>query len=405
MQRLIESLARLRALRVSNRSEVTLPAEEGNGRRRIAILHFGQAEETVLEIHPPEQPDAATVFATTSDRPGAVFELPLKPLAGAVEAKPGTEGTPAAADATLVSLAALPDSVEELRNPMLTTIDPESLQGILISPATGAEIFLGREKGGQWLYRNETGKMVPANEFTLYNLLKAITGTKVQTFVTDAAVDLAPYGLDRPSLSLRFTSFGNEGFELVLGRSLDGSWHAMRTGVPTVMKLDDEFIHRVSTRIHEWRRPAVWTLHQVDIKGIERVMEGQPPLLLEYDFFQQSWKARVNGVDRSAELADARANQLLKLLVELHARSWLAPDHPEANRALARPALRISLAVSTRGAGGESSGITRRELVVAPATDSPENRIFYCRVNGDPHPFLLGEETVRRLAVDLFGDD
>ncbi len=405
VRRLIESLARLRALRVSNRSDVTLPAEEGNGRRRIAIRHFGQAEEAVLEIYPPEVPDAASVFATISDRPGAVFELPLKPLSPGLDATPGAEGAPAAPDASLVSLAALPDTVEELRNPMLTTIDPESLQGILIAPATGTEIFLGREKGGKWLYRNEEGKMVPANEFTLFRLLKAVTVTKVQSFVTDAAVDLAPYGLDRPSLSLRFTSFGNEGFELILGRSLEGTWHAMRTGVPTVMKLDDEFIHQISTHLHEWRKPAVWTIHQVDIKGIERVVESQPPLLLEYDFFQQTWKARVNGVDRSAELASARANQLLKLLVELQTQSWLSPDHAEANRALARPVLRFSLAVETRNAAGESNGISRRELLVAPASDSPANRIFYCRVNRDPHPFLLDAETVRRLAVDLFGDD
>ena len=404
VRKLIEDLSKLRAFRVANRSEVTLPADGANGRRRIAIKHFGQKEEVVLEIYPPKIPEADTLFAyaTVSDRPGAVFELPLKPLPGLTDPVPEEAAAPAAA---LVSLAGLPDTVNERRNPMLTNIDPESIQGILITPSTGKETFLMREKGTSWSYRNEAGRMAPANEITLYRLLKAVTGTKVLGFVTDAAMDLTPYGLDRPSLSIRFTSFGGEGFELVFGRSLDGIWYAMRTGVPTVMKLDDQFIREISTHLYEWRQPQVWSIPQVDIKGIERIMEGRPPLFLEYDFYQQGWKAKVNGIDRSAELVTERANQLLKLLVGLQSQGWLAPDDEAANRALATPAMKFALAVATVDAQGERSGVAPRQLLIAPASDSPENRIFYCRVDADPYPFLLGVETVRRLAVDLFGDD
>jgi hypothetical protein len=307
----------------------------------------------------------------------------------------------------MVSVAALPDTVNELRNPMLTNLDVTSLQGILIAPATGPQILLARDsaKGARWQYRTASGKMEPANDFTLVRLLRAATTTKVLSFVTDAAVDLAPYGLDRPSLSLRFASFGNEGFELIFGRSVDGTWHAMRTGTATVMKLDDQFIREIGTNLWEWRQPAVWTFPQVDLTGIDRTVEGQPPLSLEYRWAEQLWKAKVNGIDRSAELATERANQLLKLLANLQTENWLAPDDLNANRALARPVMSFALAVKTVDQDGEFSGTKRLTLNLAPASDSPDNRIFYGRTGSDPHPFVLGVDTVRRLAVDLFGDD
>ena len=415
--KLINDLGRLRALRVANKSEVTLPSGDAPGHRSIALKHFGQNEEVVLEIYPPKLPESDSVFATVSDRPGTVFELPLKTIAPAAlttetpDPKPAPSPNPLVKEApaadTLVSVAGLPDTVNELRNPMLTNLDVTSLQGILIAPATGTQIFLARDpgRGARWHYRTASGKMELANDFTLARLLRAATTTKVLSFVSDAAVDLAPYGLDRPSLSIRFVSFGNEGFELIFGRSVDGTWYAMRTGIPTVMKLDDQFIREIGTNPWEWRQPAVWAFSQVDLTGIDRIVEGQPPLSLEYRWAEQLWKAKINGIDRSAELVTERANQLLKLLANLQTENWRSPDDLSANRALARPVMTFALAVKTVDENGEFSGTTRLTLTLAPASDSPDNRIFYGRTGSDPHPFVLGVDTVRRLAVDLFGDD
>lgn len=398
VKKLIEDLFKLRALKVADRSELTLPADETNGRQRIALKHFGQAEEVVLEILPPATPEADSAYATVSDRPGTVFELPLKPIA------PGLGDSDASPDDVLVSLAGLPDTVNELRNPMLTNIDVESLQGILIAPATAPEILVAREKGRPWQFRNGT-RMEPLNELTLFRLLKALTRTKVAAFVSDAAVNLAPYGLDRPSLALRFVSFGNDGFELLFGQARDGTWHAMRAGIPTVVKLDDEFIREISTHPWQWRQPSIWSIPAVDLAGIVRTMEGRPPLELEYSLVADSWQAREGGSDRTAELVTERANRLVKLLVELQGETWLAPDDAAATKALSQPALTFSLAVVTYDDQGEKSGITRRVLQLAPASDRADNAIFYGRIDRDPHAFILGTDTVRLLAVDLFGDD
>ena len=403
VKKLIEDLFKLRALKVAERSEVTLPADDATGRQRIAIQHFGQAAEVILEILPPATPGTDTVFATVSDRPGTVFELPLKPIAPGLTEN-ASPAPAAAADDALVSLAGLPDTVNELRNPMLTNIDVDSLQGILIAPATGPEILVAREKGQPWQFRDST-RMAPLNELALFRLLKALTQTKVAGFVSDAAVNLAPYGLDRPALALRFVSFGNDGFELLFGQARDGTWHAMRAGVPTVVKLDDEFIREISTHPWQWRQPSIWSIPAVDLAGIVRTMEGRPPLELEYNLVADSWKAREDGNDRSPELVTERANRLVKLLVDLQGETWLAPDDEAARSALAKPALSFNLAVIAYDDQGERKGITRRVLTLAPASDRPDNAIFYGHIDRDPHAFVLGTETVRRLAVDLFGDD
>jgi hypothetical protein len=403
VDKLLFDLSQMRAVKIVERSEVTLPADDVNGRQKIALKHFGQKDEVVLEIMPPATPEAATVFATVSDRPGTVFELRLKPLAPTLT----TNGTPAtnvpAED--LVSVAGLPDTVNELRDPRLTDLEVKDIAGILISPATSPEIVLAQAKGGRMQVQNPSGRMEPLNEISLYRLLKAVTETKAIGFPSDAAVDLAPYGLDRPALRLRIVTTTDTIVDLHFGQGRDGTWYAMHAGVPRVMKLDDAFIHEIKTKVWEWRMTDVFNIASVDLSFIEREMEGRPHLKLTYNWNDESWTAFEGDTDRTAELVIERANRLLDPLLKFRCDTWLAPDDANARTALANPVMRFTLAIKTRDATGEEAGFQRRELVLAPASDSPQNRLFYGRVSGEVLPFMVSADTVARLAVDLFGDD
>jgi hypothetical protein len=403
VEKLITDLYLLRALKVADRAEVTLPADNVNGRQRIALKHFGQLEEVVMEIMPPATPEAETVHATVSDRPGTVFELRLKPLASTLKA----DGTPAAtvSPEDLVSVAGLPDTLNELRDPRLTDLKVEDIEGIAIAPTNAAEILLARPKGARWQVRNPAGRMEPLNELTLFRLLKALTETKVAGFPSDAAVDLAPYGLDRPALRLSLVTAGDKRVDLLFGQARDGTWHAQYAGVPRVMKLDDPFIHEISTKIWQWRQPDVWSVPAVDLAFIERTMEGRPPLQLGYEWTTETWTASEGGTDRGAELVTERANRLLDPLLKLRCDTWLAPDDANARAALAKPVMRFTLGIRERDGDGNPVGIQRRELLIAPASDSPNNRLFFGRVDREPLAFMINAETVKRLAVDLFGDD
>ncbi|MEK7951273.1 DUF4340 domain-containing protein [Luteolibacter soli] len=403
VKKLLTDLYLMRAEKIAERSEVTLPSDDVNGREKIAIKHFGQTEEVMMEIMPPATPEADTVFATVSDRPGAVFELRLKPLAPTVAAngKPATDIPPE----NLVSVAGLPDTVNELRDPRLTDLKVEDIEGFLISPSTAEEIALARPKGARWQVRGPSGRMEPLNEVSLYKLLKVVTETKVTGFPSDAAVDFAPYGLDRPALRLRIATTGDKLIELHFGQGRDGTWYARRADVPRVMKLEDSVVNEICTKPWQWRLTDVWSVASIDLAFIEREIEGHPKLKLEYNWGDETWAAHEGETDRSAELITERANRLLEPLLKLRGDTWLAPDDAGALSALARPSMRFTLGIHQLDGDGKKIGIQRRELIIAPASDAPGNRLFFGRVSGEALPFMINAETATRLAVDLFGDD
>ena len=414
--KLLQDLFRLRAVQVKDRSEVTFPTESGKGPRSFTLRHFGIDKDIVLTIMPPATPEAETVFATVDDRPGTVFELRLKPLPAVPAAAATTTNnngippnpvTTAAPKDDLVSLADLPDTINELRDPMLTKLNAASLQGILITPSTGPEILVAREKAGEeWRYgaTGATEPMQTANPITLLALHGVLTQTKVAGFETDSATDLQPYGLDRPAIHLRFVSFGTEGFELVFGQGRDATWYAMRVGVPTVMRLEDTVIAKIPTRLWQWRPPNPWSIPDVDVKGVKRTMAGKPELLLEYAPLEQKWSAREDSRDRTSELVTARADRLLEALLRLQVEDWLAPDDPAALSALSAPTLRFELTTKRIDEAGIEKGLNHYVLTLAPATPGPMPKYYYARVGND-NPFRILAKTAERLQVDLFGDD
>jgi hypothetical protein len=384
MKRLIESVFQLRAVKVSDRSSVTLPTGgTTTGSRQIAIQLFGAPSETVLEILPPESPDARTVMATVSDRSNAVFELPLK------------------AEADMVSIAQIPFSVNELRSATLTNVNPASLQAITVSPSTGTEINLERPAGQPWKIR--TGDtLAPANEKRLYELLKAVTETKATGFVTDAAVDFSPWGLDRPVLTLRFQGADSQTLELTFGLGHDGTLYAHRRGTSTVMKVGDEFLKKIATRPYQWRDARPWAVSRIDLAAIERTIRNRPSIFLRYDDLDESWEAEQHGKDVTAELDPNRANFLAVSLENLQVDRWLAPDDADANAALADPAMTVTVAMKRSNDQGDYTGqLDRLELFIAPSGD---NRMFYGRLRSEPNPFLVDRETVMKFTVDLLGE-
>ena len=241
MKTLLEGLYQLRSSKVSDRNEVTLPTTgTATKTNQISITSFGSPQETILEFFPPESPEAQDVKAIVSDRPNAVFDLPLKP------------------QPDIVSLADLPLDVNALRDPTLTHLNVASLRAIKIIPSTSQEILISRNPPEPWMATAE-GKSYPANEENLFRLLKAATTTRVIGFESDAATDFTPWGLDRPILNLKFIASEGEALELRVGINPKGDYFVNRTGTPTVMKVDASLIDSFPFKAHEWKHSKLWS--------------------------------------------------------------------------------------------------------------------------------------------------
>ena len=395
VKHLLEGLFQLRAIKVSDTSAVTRPTTgettgETTANHQIAIQSFGSDEEIVLDIQPPATADARTALATVSDRPNAVFELPLKP------------------EADLISLAQLPLTVNELRDTNLTHLRVAQLQTIRITTPGHAPVIIGhqsKDPKSPWMLFAPDGKIQPASEQAVFDLLKAVTEDKVAGFVTDAATDLVPWGLDHPAISISFLGFDNAVIDLIISRGKDGSIYASRRSSPSVMKLDESTLTKIATLPYQWRQPRLWSLNRVDLLGIERTTTNRPPVLLRYNSFDESWKAESAGKDVTAQTNPDRANYLLAALENLQVTRWLGTDDSEAAARLVNPPLVISLLSQHTDDLGGIVGAVRSELRVAPVSDTQDNRFYYGRLSSEPNYFLLDRPTVLKLTVDLLSED
>lgn len=381
---LLEGLFELRAAKIEDRAAVTLPSSASPAKAsQIAITPFGAEEETLLEIFPPESPEDKEVKATVSDRPTAVFDLPVKP-------EPG-----------LVTLANLPMEVNMLRDPTLTRLNIPSLRGISIQPSTSAPVLISRDPPKPWQVTVD-GRQHEANEENLFLLLKAVTSGRATGFVSDAATDFTPWGLDRPFLRLHFLGQDQQGLELRFGMDKRGDVFVNRLGSPTVMQVAPELTQSIPIRPHEWRHARIWSLDRANLLGIERAAGNQPPLVLEYNNAYETWRASREGADATASIDPMKAGVMLGALEELRAAKWLSASDSEALAALASPALTFRVRERSFDDQGSFRGFSDRTLTLAPA-GGLRSGFFYGRINTDPQLFLIDRDDCRKLAIEPTG--
>jgi len=381
---LLEGLYNLQASKLSDRSEVTLPIDgTAPANSRIAITHFGQENETILDILPPASPAASETLATVSDRPETVFNLPMKP---------GPD---------LISIPDLPLTVNDLRDPTLTNLNIAAVRGIAIETATAPTILVSRQPPAPWTV-TIGGKEQPANEQRLFDLLKAVTGIRALSFETDAAPeDLSPWGLDRPILTLTFLAENNQTLAVSFGLDKSGNLFAKRKGSPTVMRLDNSILGKIAVRPNDWRHARLWSLSVVDVREITRTEAPSPPLRLTYDWNMEKWKAFRDGKEITASLDPARANFLLKTLENLQVSRWLSPADEAAAKVLETPALTFAITEKTLDEFGEENG--ERTHILTLALD-PASQTVFGKIDSDPSPFTLLPENFLKLSIPLLDE-
>ncbi|MCU0796380.1 MAG: DUF4340 domain-containing protein [Akkermansiaceae bacterium] len=384
---LLQGLYDLEAVTVKNRDEVTLPAETDTALDQIALKFFGATQETILSLYPPATEDAKTILATVSDRPDTVFELPL---------------VKTAAPDLKVALQDIPASVNDLRDPTLTNIDPRALRSILISPASGEDVLITRENAADRFKLLVGNQPQEPNETALFALLKTVTEGKVAEFVSDTATELEAYGLDHPFLILRFLGFDGTEARLDFGQGPEGKIFAIRSGTTTVVRIDPPMLQVIPLTLWEWRDTRLWRISPPDVIAVARAIGQEAPLELGYEFRSESWKAKVAGKDRSADLNTGRADILLDHLLNLRAGNWLRPRHSAAMAALANPTLRFEIICKTIDDEGNFSGIKSHRIALALVEIPSGGRVCYGLIEGVENPFIVDPSITDQLGVDLF---
>lgn len=381
---LLEGLFELTATKLADRADVTLPSQSDSSRNsQIALTPFGEETETVLDILPAETPEARETLATISDRPTAVFTLPLK------------------SEPEIVSIPDLPLTVNDLRDPTLTNLNIASIRGIAIETATSPTILVSRQPPAPWT-ATIGGNEQPANEQRLFDLLKGVTETRALSFETDAAPeDLSPWGLHRPILTLTFLAENNQTLAISFGLDNRGGLFAKRKASATVMRIENSFLEKIAVKPQDWRHARLWSLSKFDLTSLVRTEEGSPPLELTYNDLHEKWTARRDGNDVTADLDPARANFVLAALENLQVTRWLAPADEAAAAALAKPTLAFTITENTVDDFGDRVGEKQDTLTLATV---PSSGVIFGKISSDPSPFILDPESFLKLSIPLLDD-
>lgn len=384
MKNLLEKLFEMQAIKLSDRSEVTISKERTNSNKiEISIVNYGSDQQTKLEIFPAESASARTSLAIVSDRPDTVFDLPLK------------------SEPDLISISDLPLTVNELREATLTNLNIASIRGIAIESVASPTILVSRDPPAPWIV-TVSNRELEANEQRLFELLKAVTETRALAFVTDSAPeDLSSWGLDRPILKLIFLAENHQSLTLLFGLDTSGNLFAMRRGSTSIMSLDVEFLEKIAVRQHEWRHARLGSFNRVDLMSLKRQDIQTESLELSYDFIGDTWKAKRGEKDVSANLDPLKANFLMGVIESLEVKEWLSEDDEEAIKTLENPFLKFEIQQRLVDEFGDKTGEVTEVISIGVSKGS--GKIFGKKLSENLY-YSLSEETVLKLSIPLLDE-
>lgn len=336
---------------------------------KILVKHAGSPEEEVITLHAAADP-ASPVRADVKDRPGEFFT------------------TSRAHDFWKLQ-------PNHLRDQNLAKIDTAALTYFRIKSQNHTEVVLEKQ-GENWMLKR-FGTTEPANRERLSQLLERLNIEHVREFVTDAATNLTPYGLDQPFLTLTWKVKDKETL-MLFGSGPENKIYARYDGEPFVYRVSPLLFNAIPPEIIRWRGLRVVNESLFAARRVIISQGESPALTLNYNPDQAAWTGETAGRDITPQINTAQANQLLQRLVSFEVSDWSA-DRSDAYTALKNPSLTVQLLlVEPDSPDGEQKVIT---LLFAPISTGVDSAIYHGRVEGDPDTFLITREQYRSLLSPL----
>jgi hypothetical protein len=232
---------------------------------------------------------------------------------------------------------ALPKKIEELLNTKpndlrdrhLVRIDTKILDRITIdAPGKGKTVLARKDENWTIASRNNA----PANSSEVRRLIETFQNEQVTMFVEDVASNLPKYGLDKPQLTVTFSSFASENtaetkageqpFASIAFGKVEGDNVYARVG-------DEPFVVAVRRTLRDqtWTDPSQWQdlsifnfkpdqIHRLTVKTDKEVE------LVRGANNQWSWAKGTSPINQT------NAQSLLNTLSTLHAVRWVGATLP-----------------------------------------------------------------------------
>ncbi|MEO1857974.1 MAG: DUF4340 domain-containing protein, partial [Rubritalea sp.] len=399
VMKFLANLSKLEAIALHPTSTITLP-DNAENMLEVAVTNFGSNEEITLKVYPPSE-GAGSCYATVSNR-DVVFELPL-----------------IATQKTSNYVTQLPNSVNELRSRQMmqwTKHARADLRSIIVrSPQVLAEpVIIARIPGSPYKLITPSNKKEAIDESVFAELMQKIASTPIKDFASDAAVDLSPFGLNKPLIAVDFVFFKSPPRQLLLGKvvskAADGTsnerYYASLRGTPIVWEVTPELVSSIPTRYWSWQPKDIWNLPVIDITQFTAQQTGKEKLTVQYDYLEDNFTAKLGDKDMTASILPQRAKFFLNENHLLTAQKRLSPYNAEAIESLKNPVFTATISVQEFDNEGMPSELVTYILELGKSSKTGNSAFYYAKANNINGYFVLSLEAVRKLAaLDLFDNE
>ena len=169
---------------------------------------------------------------------------------------------------------------DDLRDRHLARVDTKFLDRVTIDAPGKGKTVLAR-KDENWTISNRNN--IAANSTEARHLIEMIQNEQVTKFVENVASNLAKYGLDKPQLTVTFSSFASENTaetkageqpfaSVAFGKVEDDNVFARVGDEPFVVAVRRAFLDQILTDPIQWQDPVIFSfkpeqIHRLNVKS------------------------------------------------------------------------------------------------------------------------------------------
>ena len=279
---------------------------------------------------------------------------------------------------------------DDLRDRHLVRIDTKNLDRVTIDAPGRGKTVLAR-KDENWTIASS--KNAPANSTEVRHLIDTMQNEQVTKFVEDVASNLARYGLDKPQLTVTFSSFasentaetkaGEEPFASVAFGKVEGDNVYARVGdEPFVVTVRRTVLDQIPTDTVQWQDLSIFNykpeqVHRLTIKTDEELE------LVRGKNNQWSWAKGTGPINQT------NLQSLLNAISTLHATRWIGSSLP--GHGLDKPQLIITFTTSP------DDKATHKLTVGGTAP----NGNWFAKVDERDGTFTIGNQDLSALKLPL----
>ena len=427
VESLLTSLLSLRALRVDDKQDVTLPAENTATRITLATQDNRSFDILLYPAEFSEKDDSMITRATVSDR-DAVFTLQAAPRI----ARKGsysrlitnTYALPVLPESAMAKIrttksqlytADLPLNFSQLRSMQFCELLENDISRLVLQSRFSDKMLrlinipgnIASKVDDLWMFSLGEDKFSEAEAPRVKTLIRSLSEIPVTGFIEDVPLSgdgmalMVRHALQTPDYVLsilpkpsafRSRIFGldvpivkdRQARRFHLKRSRDESgkrrWIGAEWGGHSVVGLDVKLTRQLSLLPQTWKSRQ---LLRFPLSALRRITMGyqQAPLFLDYDYIDDKWSGMLGDKDISPQINPHRALGYLKALQGFRVLQWLDDEDEDALETLKTPHFSVKLDLEIKAhaqvdavilsANNESMGhyATADELIDAQLTE------------------------------------